>query len=78
MIFQLLFFLDTNISFLIKFGRHFAFSEPLSNFLWFSKYFKISVNLFFVILGDRIYEIDSLKNRLGYGGGPTLNKFPLK
>ena len=56
-------FSDTNISFLIKFGRHFLFGGPLSNFLWFSKCFKISVNLFFVILGDRIHEINSYKNK---------------
>ena len=56
-------FSDTNISFLIKFGRHFLFGGPLSNFLCFSKCFKISVNLFFVIIGDRIHEINSYKNK---------------
>ena len=84
MIFQLLFFfndfrssnfpslefLGTNIPFLIKFGRHFPSGEPFSNFLWFSKCFKISVNLFFIILGDRIYEIDSLKNKWALVGAP--------
>ena len=26
----------------------------------------------FVIISDGIYEIDSLKNKLGFGGGPIL------
>ena len=40
-------FLGLTIPFSIKFGCRFLSDKPLLNFLWFSKCFKISVNLFF-------------------------------
>ena len=32
----------------------------------------------FVIPSNEIYEIDSCKNKMGFGGGPTSKKFCLK
>ena len=51
------------IRFLIKFGRHFLFGEPLSIFFMILKRFKINMNLNSVILNNGIYGINSCKNK---------------
>ena len=47
--------------------RQTIFINPMS----FLKCFKINMNLIFIIPINGIYEINSCKNKTGFGGGPT-------
>ena len=56
----------------------FSFRRATLEFFMILKCFKINMNLNSVIPNNGIYGINSCKNKLGFGGGPTWNKIFFK